>query len=203
MKKAILIMLSLFLAAPLFLKAQDEEFEKNNKIISRHSKVIYTRSDGSVYESREGLKAWKEVTPPPLGQTNDFREIFCKNPIKKIVYTRSNGRTYSSYGKNVWKKEFEGPKINSQVPAYAFDVKLMPNPVKDIVKVQFSLIENEFVTASIFSLEGVEVMKIPANQYYRGINDIYIDMNSIQSGTYYLKIQAGGASAIKSLTLIK
>ena len=78
-------------------------------------------------------------------------------------------------------------------------IKVYPNPVKDILFLDFNDIYAKNATIKLLDATGREVnVKIVKN-----INNAYIDMTKLSNGIYLLKISLNGNSITKKITLIK
>lgn len=78
-------------------------------------------------------------------------------------------------------------------------VTIYPNPVKDIVMVDFNDLYAGDAAVEIFSMLG---KKINAKMV-RNVNKIFIDMSRENSGIYFLKISMNGNTITKKISLIK
>lgn len=73
------------------------------------------------------------------------------------------------------------------------ELKIFPNPVKDILNISF---DKEITLVSLYNLLGQEVITSPINA-----NETTIDVSQLTSGTYLLKINSG--NSVKTLKVIK
>ncbi len=80
--------------------------------------------------------------------------------------------------------------------------KVYPNPSKGLVHVSVMGLENEEMTVSFLNILGEEVL--PAStQLVTGEGFLTVDASTLQSGSYFVKIQAAKATAVRKVTLVK
>jgi hypothetical protein len=80
--------------------------------------------------------------------------------------------------------------------------KVYPNPSKGLIHVSVLGLDNEDLTVSLMNILGEEVL--PAStQLVNGEGFLTIDASTLQSGSYFVKIQAANASAVRKVTLVK
>lgn len=71
-----------------------------------------------------------------------------------------------------------------------------PNPAVDIIKINFTLVENKKVDILLFNAFG---QKMEINQTfdgYQGLNDVDLNISSLPEGVYFAQILAEGNTAI-------
>jgi expansin len=80
-------------------------------------------------------------------------------------------------------------------------IKLYPNPVKEELFIQYSLIENAEVSFMIYDILGNEVLKIPKEVQYFGEIKKNINVEKLQKGIYYLKMNMNQEYYIKKVII--
>ncbi|MBI3882698.1 MAG: T9SS type A sorting domain-containing protein [Sphingobacteriales bacterium] len=97
----------------------------------------------------------------------------------------------------------DGQSVNSSVQKItisAKDISVMPNPVKNIAYVTYSLSESTPVFISVLNSIGTELQQFEL-QGFIGVNNQKIDMGAYPAGAYLLKIRTG--NQVKTFTIMK
>ncbi len=123
-------------------------------------------------------------------------------------FTNFNLSSFKSSGVIYYRiKQFDkdGKYIYSEIRAVRLDGKgisiaVYPNPIKDVANVTLDLIEAAPVAIFITDAAGKEIQRIQL-QGNKGTNIQKINMTSLASGTYLIKVSAGGE--IKTLSVVK
>jgi hypothetical protein len=160
------------------LTAQEEKpspFKYNfgeMKPIDNHTKVVYTRHDGSQYELYPGKGVFVETTPSK--GKNIFNTLFAAQKHRKVVYRRHNGEVYTSYDLRHWKEE-TGVKHEVFDKAPQLDKKdeiegveeftIFPNPTTGKTHVRF-VIDREFAVKLCFFTQKREIVTTIIDQTY-------------------------------------
>ena len=80
--------------------------------------------------------------------------------------------------------------------------KVYPNPSKGLINVSVLGLDNEDMTVTLLNMLGEEVL--PAStQFVSGEGFLTIDASALQSGSYFVKIEAAKATAMRKVTLVK
>jgi len=80
--------------------------------------------------------------------------------------------------------------------------KVYPNPSKGLIHVSVMGLDNEDMTVTLMNMLGEEVL--PAStQLVNGEGFLTIDASTLQSGSYFVKIEAAKATAMRKVTLVK
>ena len=79
-------------------------------------------------------------------------------------------------------------------------IGIYPNPVKNTANLTIDLTEDAAVTVNVTDVTGKEVKRVNLNAV-KGLNVQPINMSTLASGSYLLKVQAG--SEIKTLPVVK
>lgn len=78
-----------------------------------------------------------------------------------------------------------------------------PNPFNPVTKISFSIPKQGFVTLKIYDILGNEVSTLVNENRNAGNYDIEFKGDNLSSGVYYYKLESGGFTDIKKMTLIK
>lgn len=85
--------------------------------------------------------------------------------------------------------DFARPLVMVTDPSFApGEVKLLPNPVKTILKVQFSMRQSGYLRYMVFSQTGSKMMQSGFHYYGYGYTQS-IDMTGYTAGVYYLYVE--------------
>lgn len=68
------------------------------------------------------------------------------------------------------------------------EISLFPNPVKDLMKVDFTLAETAQLQVEVFNATGQRVQQLGVATYGAGRNQINIDAAQLSSGMYFLRM---------------
>ncbi len=85
---------------------------------------------------------------------------------------------------------------------------IYPNPFNPSTNVCFELAQDNEVSFKIYNLRGKEVLRLDSRQYSKGLHHISIDSKThdgreLPAGVYLLKMDAGGNSYLRKMTLLK
>ncbi|PJA27944.1 MAG: hypothetical protein CO189_05695 [candidate division Zixibacteria bacterium CG_4_9_14_3_um_filter_46_8] len=83
-----------------------------------------------------------------------------------------------------------------------------PNPFNPITRISFDLPEPSYVKLALYNLKGQEIIKLvdgnqKAGRYELSWNGMNADGNTVSSGVYFYRLEAGGQIAIRKMVLIK
>lgn len=78
-------------------------------------------------------------------------------------------------------------------------VKVFPNPAVESVRLQFELQKTEEVKASILDLKGRQVMRTERSQLSPGTHQIEWNVQSLPSGTYFIRLKGESMELIRPL----
>lgn len=87
-----------------------------------------------------------------------------------------------------------------RISAKGVVIGVYPNPVKEAANLSLDLTEDALVTVNLTDATGKEIKRLNFNAI-KGLTVKKIDMNSLASGTYLLKVQAG--TDIKTISVVK
>ena len=78
-----------------------------------------------------------------------------------------------------------------------------PNPFNPSTVIKYSIPQNGFVSIKVFNLIGLEVATLVNQEQKSGIYMVNFDASKLASGVYMYRIQAGGFSLSKKMTILK
>ena len=86
-----------------------------------------------------------------------------------------------------------------------FDLKIWPNPSKDIAQVSFEMLEEGQISLEILSLEGKLINRIfEGNAQGKTPYQFEVNVNNLAAGNYTCRLMnADGATVAKTLTVVK
>ena len=70
--------------------------------------------------------------------------------------------------------------------------RIYPNPVKDLVTVEFHSDEAGSLQASLINIAGTEVKKWDSSLFSKGDQKLKLDLSFLKTGVYFLKISSSG-----------
>ena len=82
-------------------------------------------------------------------------------------------------------------------------IQVYPNPLTENSTLSFYLSNPETVNVSVFNNLGMEVIKIANQQLQSGIQNINLNVTSLENGIYFIRIQAGSDIQTKKVTVVK
>ncbi len=81
----------------------------------------------------------------------------------------------------------ETPKI------FGASISAQPNPTPRFTTLNFDLATPQRVAVRVFDLRGNVVFNMPSQACASGVNTLELDLAALASGTYYCRLEAGGA----------
>lgn len=105
----------------------------------------------------------------------------------------------ATYGKGVfrcenYKKEFanvpETPAVEETVT-----VNMYPNPVRGQATISFNMVDNSTVSYQVFDLTGRMVMNQNAGRFAEGQQEIKVNMENLNTGSYILRLNQGATTS--------
>ncbi|NQT63490.1 MAG: T9SS type A sorting domain-containing protein [Candidatus Marinimicrobia bacterium] len=130
--------------------------------------------------------------------------------VRFIVYNHTGTSLYCHTEQGLY--SYDLPAVNIDDPVNRSpDFKLhspYPNPFNPITTINYDLTANSFVTLVIYDLAGREVRRLVSNEqvagYYRTTwNGTRDDGNSISTGVYFARLQAGEYSSVVKMVYLR
>jgi hypothetical protein len=85
----------------------------------------------------------------------------------------------------------------------AEDVSIYPNPVTKTANIEFNLYNNSDVNVAIFDILGKNVMNLYEGDMMSGSNSIKMDVNELNEGIYFVKLQMSNQVVTKKIMVNK
>jgi len=82
-------------------------------------------------------------------------------------------------------------------------MQIYPNPLTENATLSFYLSNPESVNVSVFNNLGMEVMKIAHPQMQAGMQNIHLNVSTLENGIYFIRVQAGNDILTKKVTVVK
>lgn len=82
------------------------------------------------------------------------------------------------------------------------DVKIIPNPVRDVFNVEMQLEASKDLNISVMNALGQQVMQL-ASGAFDGFNTISVDANKLTNGVYFLNISSATETTVKRFVVSK
>jgi hypothetical protein len=84
------------------------------------------------------------------------------------------------------------------------DIKVYPNPAVNEALVRYNLPKSAQVTVAIYNAVGVQVATVLSNQFQtQGIYDFRFNVSNLAAGVYFVRVNAGDATAVQQLHVIR
>jgi len=78
-----------------------------------------------------------------------------------------------------------------------------PNPFNPITNIQFDLPEPDYITLTVYNLNGRKITTLISSYYNKGAHKIKWNAAELSSGIYYVILQAGSLCECKKMILLK
>ncbi len=96
--------------------------------------------------------------------------------------------------------------LSDESPAMPLEISLngaYPNPFNPVTSIEFTVPEMMSVEVSVLDLQGRLVDKIAEGMYEMGTHQVTLNGNSLSSGIYFVRLDAGGYSKYAKVMLLK
>lgn len=161
----------------------NNSFSQEN--VKKPIKIVFERSDGSVYEKMAGAKNFVEIVP---GKVNPLITDKLVNDHQKIVITRSNGDVVYSFNFMDWYDEKNNSKVEtSRLAKDLPNFSITPNPTNGEYLVSFELERDSRIQSSIYTYNGMKIADLIDAIYSRGEFNHRFDINKYTSGVYIIQ----------------
>lgn len=153
------------------------------------------RNRGLIMRSTDGGVNWTEEQVGTATQTVTLWGIASTNRGDYVVGT--GGRIlFADRTTGITQNSTEIPDGYSLGQNY-------PNPFNPETKIQFSIQKKEFVTLSIYNIEGKEITKLVNTMLEPGTYEYQFNASNYSSGIYFYKIETENFSDTKRMMLVK
>jgi photosystem II stability/assembly factor-like uncharacterized protein len=159
---------------------------------SDDSNVVYI-SDSKMFVTQNDGITWVSFNPPNGLGTGQFRSVAA---IDSIAYFASNS--------GVWKlNPFPLDVYNDGHQTNSINTAVFPNPSNSKIKVKIDMDEIEDVLCSICDVNGEQRVAVFSGFLPSGNNELFANVSSLPSGTYYCLIQTKQATSSIPFVLVK
>lgn len=117
-------------------------------------------------------------------QSNELLGVITKNSGKNIEINKTTGNTINVVKENT-------------------DLRVYPNPASTNAQVSYFVPENGFVTVKIINSLGNEVATVFQGDAKQGIDNKPFNVNTLPTGTYFVKVIGNSFSNVSSFTVVK
>lgn len=171
-------------------------------------KVRGSWGDLQVYKyNPNGVLQWQLIYPGS-GNTGQLPRdmVVDKNGM---VYTTGSGYGLGIGGTGVKMSTFKISQvtginiISSNIPDKFLLSQNYPNPFNPTTKINFSLPKEEFVSLKVYDMLGREVSNLVNEKLNAGEYSYDFDGSSLQSGTFFYRLQSENFSDTKKMILLK
>jgi hypothetical protein len=161
--------------------------------------ILFNDPDGdeltlsAMLENGNPIPAWAQI----VGDTLVLNPMIADTGCYQIVVKATDPS--GAFANNTFKLCVDGYPVSSPlVDGYSFDVKMYPNPTKDMVYLDVNNLEG-ISDLAVYSITGQEVLR---RNFYQNKN-ISFSMSDYVSGIYLVKINTEGKQIIKKLVVDK
>ena len=137
----------------------------------------------------------------------DSQDIINSNENKTIIYSLNNNLStnefqFAEVPKDLIIVSANGGMVDVKIDS-PFLVSTYPNPFNPVTTINFSIPTDEYVSISVYNLNGEKVESLTSRYYESGSYDLVWNAESHSSGIYFVKIKAGNNVKTERLTLVK
>lgn len=111
----------------------------------------------------------------------------------------------ATYGRGVFKYDTQevGIKENPDKETSQINFEVFPNPASDNIAVEININSRTNLTVGIYDLAGKQVLIQEFGETIVGLNNVQVNLASLQKGTYLIRVTAGNQSGTNKLIVIK
>jgi len=110
-------------------------------------------------------------------------------------------RTGTSFGSSQTSQFYSQSAVGLGENPDMASFSVYPNPVSQTAAISFENAKNEMVSISVFNMQGVLVLNLPAQEYRSGTHEIFLDFSTLGSGVYTVRLIAGNKVFAKKITV--
>jgi len=171
-----------------------------NKNISSVS--VFTSEDGTTFtENSMDLVAglyYRYTLPVKTDGLQNYFYFVCNDSLGNSSIEPQTGLYAFNYGSTDIK--ITTPQSIADIPALSQNY---PNPARSFTFINFKLEKDCQVSLKIYDILGKEVKTLLNGFLHKGAHSNKFDMQSLASGIYFYRLNAGGKLSVKKLVLIK
>ena len=170
------------------------------------------RVDGAVRRTGDGGRTWQPASAFPadlLGGSHEMTDLFVLDENVAFVATNFGSHGWTTSGGGF--PTYETPRVNvdeetgpapEAAPVLALDAPA-PNPVRQSARLAYALAEAGTVRLSVFDMLGREVAVLADGPRPAGDGEARFDARGLASGVYVVRLVAGGAVAVRTVTVVR
>ncbi|MGB3541759.1 M4 family metallopeptidase [Rubrivirga sp.] len=88
-------------------------------------------------------------------------------------------------------------------PNARFDLEVAPNPIGAQARVSFSVLKAASVRVAVYDALGREVAVLEDGMISAGEHDVRLDAAALPAGVYVVRLEAGGAVEVRTITVVR
>lgn len=143
-----------------------------------------------------------ELKQQLLHRDDAYEVLISENDTVVNVYpgVHNTGIIYAAtYGRGMFRcenyKQYSGTNVPEISTVTETNVGLYPNPVREQAIVSFEVSNDANVSYQVFDMMGRMVMSQNMGRYAQGTHEVNVNMSDLSSGSYIMRLNAGGASS--------
>jgi len=189
----------------LFMLFDNSPEETTWELVNSSGEVI---QEGGPYDTPGGMK----IVPLDLSTMDCYELIMYDAGGNGMCCNNGDGYYAVIYGNN--QTAFEGSGFGAldrnqltydpvgidEMPAYS-DLNIYPNPVNDILNVEFNLTRSSNVELKVYDLLGKVVYEDLEGYNQSGVKNYSLRLGDLHSGIYLLKLNVDGQTYVKKITV--
>jgi ligand-binding sensor domain-containing protein len=152
-------------------------------------------SDGGMYVSTNNGASWTSADSGLTGSS-----------VQVIAVIGTN--VFAGTNNGIWRRPISemvtGVEENqTQIPTLYALKQNYPNPFNPTTTISYQLPTNTIVTLKVYDVLGREIKTLVSERQKAGNHLVIFDANSLPSGVYFYRLQAGSYAETKKLVLLK
>jgi hypothetical protein len=139
-----------------------------------------------------------------VNQNQDVQGLIVNNGYFWRVRMKDGQGNHSNYSPTAQFMVVSPTSIENEAIPSEFNLdQNYPNPFNPSTTIRFNLPENVNVKLMVFNSLGEQVSQLINGQMEAGTYSIKFDANTLPSGIYFYRIEAGSFTAIRKMILMK
>jgi predicted outer membrane repeat protein len=92
-------------------------------------------------------------------------------------------------------------RYNNANDKYNFDLSCFPNPSRDYIVINYSILKNSYVTIAIYNINGQIVKTIVNDRKDKGNYQLTYNINDLTPGNYFCKLTTNNSSVVQKIII--
>lgn len=159
---------------------------------------VYSKSNTTLATATASTAAFNTVSASQWRNENVNLNAYAGQGSVFVKFVSTNGFGNNMYIDNINITTVTG--VENQANAVN-SLILFPNPVNDLMNVNFSLSQSENVTVNVYNAIGELVMATAAGDMSAGNQTVQIDAQSLSNGIYMVEVIAGQNRTVSRMTV--